>query len=135
MPYLIGIIVTGAAVLFLNQLAGTPAGRRSIASAATSLFAWGMRAFYVIAPVIAVEFTKGIMASFEAHKDLWAQVVSIFVEEFTGQSVDVNALSAQLQGGGLGAAAPAVGAPLIQAVLQLLGGSDTMTPDSAEKNL
>ncbi len=130
-PYLIYL----AAVGVLAAAAANPAGRRQVGAIAAVVSAWAFQTLYAVAPTIAVTFAKGMLTTFEQNKDLWAQVVSIFVEELTGQPADPDTLAAIIGGGGLGAAAPAVGAPLIQAVLQLLGGSDTMTPDSAEKNL
>lgn len=135
MPLILAYLVTGAAIAALFYATKVPAGRQALAHIAGNIAAWGLQTLFYVAPTIAVGFAEALVSSFDQDRELWARVTSIFVKELTGEAPDPAALAAGLSAGALGSAAPAVGKPIIDAVLQVVGGGGAIAPEDGQKNL
>lgn len=128
-------IIWAGAAAFLTYLSGTQTGRRQIAAAATLIVGWGMKAFVAVAPTIAVQFTGALLVAFEQNRDLMGQITALLVGELTGEKVDPEQITAAITGEGLGAAGPAIGKPIIDAVLAIINPGAALQLEDGQKNL
>lgn len=128
-------IIWAGAAAFLTYLSGTQTGRRQIAAAATLIVGWGMKAFVAVAPTIAVQFTRALLQAFEQNRDLMGEITALLVGELTGETVDPASISAAITGEGLGAAGPAIGKPIIDAVLAIINPGAALQLEDGQKNL
>src|SRR5437588_11587058 len=129
------VLIWLGALVFLGAVASSAAGRRAIASAVACAAGWMMQTIVFISPTVALTMADNLVKAFENNRDLWAQVVGIFLEELTGGKIGPQQLAAVQQGGPMGAAAGVVFQALIEGITHVIAPEHQLTPEDGLRSL